>query len=179
MSTLSKLVYREIDADDDMGALTTLIHAAYAPHAAKGLRYWGTHQTVEDTIKRYAAGIGIIGLVLGRVVATITLRKSNEASEVELYRDPTTWTFGQFAVHPDFKGMGVGKQLHDFALDYAYARGCRRIALDTAAQAEALISLYRAWGYSIVGTCDWRPLTNYQSVVMAKQLTASQKAHAV
>jgi hypothetical protein len=50
------------------------------------------------------------------------------------------------------------------------------MALDTAAPAEALIALYSSWGYSLVGTCDWRPFTNYPSVVMAKELVAPSKA---
>lgn len=173
------LQFREIDASDDIEALTSLIHAAYAPHAAKGLRYWGTHQTVEDTVKRYSAGTGLIGSIDGRVVATITLRRPNPESEVETFRDPATWTFAQFAVNPELKGRGVGGQLHEFALAYAYARGCRRMALDTAAPAESLIALYTAWGYSLVGTCDWRPFTNYPSVVMAKELVAPQIPYVV
>jgi GNAT superfamily N-acetyltransferase len=170
MRTLPPLQCREIDASDDMAALTSLIRAAYAPHAEKGLRYWGTHQTVEDTRKRYATGTGLVGSMDGRVVATILLRRPDPAPRVETYRDHATWKFEQFAVLPELRGMGVGKQLHDFALAHAHARGCRRMALDTAAPAEALIALYTAWGYSLVGTCDWRPFTNYPSVVMAKEL---------
>jgi hypothetical protein len=34
-------VIRDLTLGDNMELLTELIHAAYAPHAAKGLRYWG------------------------------------------------------------------------------------------------------------------------------------------
>ena len=50
---------RPVCAQDDLARITALIHAAYAPHTAQGLRYWGTHQTVEDTAKRFAMGIGL------------------------------------------------------------------------------------------------------------------------
>jgi GNAT superfamily N-acetyltransferase len=170
MNAIGSLQCREIDTSDSMEILTSLIRAAYAPHAANGLRYWGTHQTVEDTVKQFSEGTGLIGSMDGRIVATITLRRPDPASEVEIYRDPATWKFTQFAVQPELKGKGVGRQLHEYALAYAYARGCRRMALDTAVPAEALIALYTAWGYSLVGTCDWRPFTNYPSVVMAKEL---------
>ena len=179
MDTSAPLQCREIVRSDDIEALASLVRAAYAPHAAEGLRYWGTHQTVEDTKKRYASGTGLIGSMDGHVVATLVLCRPDPLSEVDTFRDPTTWKFNQFAVRPELKGRGIGRQLHEFALAYAYERGCRRMALDTAAPAEGLIALYTAWGYSVVGTCDWRPFTNYPSVVMAKELTAGLVRHAV
>ena len=171
MSARCALHCREIDAADDLAALTALIHAAYAPHAAKGLRYWATHQSVADTASRLALGHGLVGTIDGQIVATLTLRRPNANSQVELFRDPDTWSFCQFAVHPDHKGQGYGKQLHDFALTFAAARGCRRMALDTAQPAQALIDMYGAWGYTKVGTCDWRPRTNYLSVLMQKAVS--------
>jgi hypothetical protein len=42
------------------------------------------------------------------------------------------------------------------------------MALHTAQPAVALINMYRSWGYTQVGTCDWRPHTNYLSVLMSK-----------
>ncbi len=42
--------------------------------------------------------------------------------------------------------------------------------MDTAQPAARLILRYEAWGYAVVGTCDWRPGTNYESVVMARSL---------
>ena len=50
---------------DDLVALTVLIRAAYAPHALKGLRYWATHQSVEDTARRLSRGVGFVGEVVG------------------------------------------------------------------------------------------------------------------
>jgi len=44
------------------------------------------------------------------------------------------------------------------------------MALDTAAQAGGLISMYRRWGYEIVGEHDWRHHTNYLSVLMTRSL---------
>jgi GNAT superfamily N-acetyltransferase len=168
---------RELEAGDDLAALTALLHAAYAPHAAKGLRYWASHQSVEDTAARLAQGHGLVGTVEGQIIATLTLRRPNPKSRVELFRDPDTWSFSQFAVHPDHKGKGYGKQLHDFAVAFAVARGCRRMALDTAQPAQALITMYASWGYTEVGSCDWRPRTNYLSIVMQKAV-ADAASHA-
>lgn len=166
----AQLQCRCIDAGDDLVALTELLHAAYSRHATRGLRYWATHQSVEDTAKRLAEGTGFVGMLEGTIVATMTLRPSDPESSVEIFRDPLTWSFGQFAVHPHAQGQGHGKRLHDFVLDYACARGAARMALDTAQPATELIAMYRAWGYVESGTCDWRPHTNYPSVVMVKVL---------
>jgi hypothetical protein len=37
-------VIRDLAPSDNMELLTELIHAAYAPHAAKGLRYKGSQR---------------------------------------------------------------------------------------------------------------------------------------
>ena len=163
---------RLLTVGDDLSALTDLIHAAYAPQAAKGLRYWGTHQSVEDTRKRFASGVGFVAVLeSGRFVGTITLRPPQPESPVLLYRDPSIWTFGQFAVDPGFKGQGVGRGLHDAASEHARSQGAQFMALDTAAPAEELIAMYRRWGYEVVGETDWRPHTNYVSIVMRKPVT--------
>ena len=62
---------RRVSASDDLHALTELIHAAYAPHAASGLRYWATHQSVADTEKRIARGVCFVGELGGEIIATI------------------------------------------------------------------------------------------------------------
>ena len=161
-------IIRPLAPDDDIARLTALIHAAYAPHGARGLRYWGTHQTVEDTASRFAAGYALIAQANGEYAGTITVRAPQPDSPVALYRDPHTWSISQFAVAPEFKGKGVGKMLHGAALDYARSRGARTMALDTAQPAAALIAMWRAWGYREAGTADWRPHTNYLSVVMCQ-----------
>lgn len=170
MSSHRPLHCRPVEVADNLEALTLLIRSAYAPHAASGLRYWATHQSVEDTAKRLAAGHGFVALQGDSVVATVTLREPESDSKVPLLREPGTWSFGQFAVAPAHKGKGFGRQIHDFAVAFAHAHGCRRMALHTAQPATALIAMYRSWGYVAVGTCDWRPHTNYLSVLMEKAL---------
>lgn len=111
MTSLPSLSCREVSAADDLAALTHLIRSAYASHAASGLRYWATHQSMEDTAKRLASGRGFVGELNGGVVATVTLKRAEPDSQVELLREPHTWSFGQFAVAPEHKGKGFGKQI--------------------------------------------------------------------
>jgi predicted N-acetyltransferase YhbS len=172
MRTTPEIIIRAIQAEDDIESLTDLIHAAYAPHAANGLRYWGTHQTVADTRRRLASGLGFVATSAQSIVGTITLRGPQSDSPVALYRATGIWTFVQFAVAPQFKGCGVGKALHDHAVACAIARGAEAMVLDTAATSSKLIEMYRLWGYEICGQCDWRPRTNYLSVLMVRQLAS-------
>jgi GNAT superfamily N-acetyltransferase len=161
---------RPVQPADDMAALTALIHAAYAAHAANGLRYWATHQPVEDTRQRLAAGEGFVAVQGTTLVGTIVLRGPQAASGVALYSAPTTWSFCQFAVAPLHQGQGIGRQLHERAMREALAQGAHVMALDTAASATQLIGMYRQWGYEVCGECDWRPRTNYVSVLMSRRL---------
>lgn len=162
--------------EDDLDALTDLIHRAYAPHLAIGLRYWATHQPSADTEKRLLSGVGLIMLADGEYAGTATVRPPQPNSPVALYRDPAVRSLSQFCVAPEHQGKGLGADLHQYATDVARRSGASVMALDTAMPALALIRLYERWGYRVVGRCDWRPDTNYESVVMAKDLDEAGRA---
>ena len=164
---------RLLTPHDDLQRLTALIHSAYVPHAAKGLRYWATHQTVEDTAKRLASGLALVMEIDGDYAATATLRAPQPESKVALYRDSTVWSITQFCVAPRFKGQGLGKLLHAELVERARNAGAATLALDTAQPAHALIAMYESWGYRVVGECDWRPLTNYTSVLMSRRVDSA------
>ena len=172
------LTVREVSQSDDLVALTALIRAAYAPLAERGLKYWATHQSPEDTAQRFSRGQGFVGLIGGEIVATIALSRPDPDSKVELLRNSQTWSFGQFAVAPTYKKRGYGRQIHDFALGRAAAFGCEVMALHTAQPASHLIEMYRLWGYREAGTCDWRPHTNFLSVLMTCQVSAVRAKNA-
>jgi GNAT superfamily N-acetyltransferase len=170
------LVIRPVEARDDLVALTELVHAAYATHAASGLRFWGTHQSVADTATRLASGQGFVALADGELVGTITVRPPMASSPVPLFCMPDVWSFCQYAVHPGWKGRGVGQALHARALRHAAAHGAKRMALDTAAPAAGLIRMYSSWGYAECGHCDWRPNTNYLSTLMVRPVLGTPLA---
>jgi GNAT superfamily N-acetyltransferase len=161
---------RLVTAQESLSALTAMIHAAYAPHAANGLRFWGTHQTVEDTAKRLAAGTAWVCLLDGEYAATATLKRPDPESVVPLYREPDVRPLAQFCVHPKHKGKGIGHALLLHVEAHAKSLDLTRLVLDTAKPATRLIAMYERWGFAQIGTCDWRPHTNYESVLMAKPL---------
>lgn len=168
----SEIPIRPLSPTDDLERITHLIHLAYGQHAAAGLRYWGTHQSVSDTTSRFASGQGLVAELAGEYVGTITVRPPQPESPLELYRHPHTWSICQFAVSPRLKGLGLGKALHDAALAHARQSGGQVMALDTAAPAKGLIAMYLGWGYQHVGEHSWQPHTNYDSVLMSRPVGA-------
>jgi ribosomal protein S18 acetylase RimI-like enzyme len=162
---------RRIAPSDDLAAITSLIHAAYAPHLAAGLRYWGTHQSVASTVRRLASGTSFVIVDESQYIGTVVVRRPQPKSQVPLYREPDVWSISQFCIAPAHKGTGLGRMLHDTALAHASTEGAKYMALDTAEPATTLIALYKRWGYSVVGTCDWRPNTNYLSVLMKRPVS--------
>jgi len=109
-------------------------------------------------------------LINGEYIGTGLFRRPQPESQVELYRDLSVWSLAQFCIAPEWKGRGYGKALHAHGINLLREMGVSTIALDTAEPAKALIELYKSWGYKLVGTCDWRPMTNYSSVVMSMKI---------
>ena len=150
--------------------MTGVIHRAYARHARQGLQFWATRQTVDDTARRFDKGQGFVAELDGALIGTITMMGPRPDSPVAWYREAASRSFGQFAVDPGHGGCGVGRALHEHVLACAREEGAQRMVIDTAAPADELIAMYRAWGYEICGDCDWRPKTNYPSIVMTRAL---------
>lgn len=154
---------------DGYEELTNLLHRAYAPLAAMGLRYVATRQDVETTRRRCEEGHCLVAQLGGRLIGTVTVYRPEPDDACAYYRTEGVMVFGQFGVEPSFQGMGIGTALYLAAEDHARAHGARTLALDTAKPAQHLIALYERWGFRQVGSVNWRS-TNYESVIMAKDL---------
>jgi len=163
------VVIRVFRPEDDLTALTNLLHAAYRPLAELGLHFLATHQTPDVTARRIARGACFVAEQEGRFIGTITILPSTPENSLPLYREPGLFHFGQFGVRPDCKGRGLGRQLHAAIIEHARSLGGKTMALDTAAPATHLIEMYRRWGYREVGRTKW-PEVNYESVLMTKSL---------
>ena len=166
------MIIRSFRDDDDLDGLTSLLHRAYAPLAAAGLRYTATYQSAEVTLRRLQTGHPLVAELDGRVIGTVTVYQKNPDSVVPLYREADAFYFGQFGVDPDCAGRGVGRALHAAAIRHALNQGARRMALDTAAPAHNLIATYHRWGYVIVDRIHFSS-TNYESVIMCRDLAPS------
>ncbi len=155
---------------DSLQELTDLLHAAYAELAAAGMRFFATHQTVSDTAERAAQGECWVAVSGDRLVGTVTISPPEQTRGCAWYERPEVASFGQLGVDPAFRGQRIGHRLLELASARATAMGARELALDTAEGADRLIALYGSRGFRHVGTADWRPTTNYRSVVMSRAL---------
>jgi GNAT superfamily N-acetyltransferase len=155
--------------EDDIEALTDLLHVAYKQLADIGLRYLATHQDSTITQSRIQEGQCLIGILDDRFVATITYYRPGLKSGCAWYRKEGISTFGQFGVLPELQGYRVGSKLLDAVEDLALRDRCRELALDTAESAVHLHKCYEHRGYRIVDYTDWDD-TNYRSVIMSKRL---------
>ncbi len=164
------ITIRRLQPDDSIPALTELIHRAYARHAERGLRFWATHQSPEDTAERVASGECYVATRDDNIVGTILLKHPSRTHGSEWYDRDDVAGFFQFAVEPSLQGAGIGRALLTTVERRAREIGAREIALDTAKPATDLIDMYLYLGYRVIGDVDWRPHTNYVSVTLSKTL---------
>ncbi|MBN8691465.1 MAG: GNAT family N-acetyltransferase [Armatimonadetes bacterium] len=166
----SALTVTQAAEQTDFPAITDFLHRCYERNAAAGLRFNATHQTPETTQRRLLAGEGLLVNLSGRLAATVTLESPDKECYGTFCPNEPYCELTQFAVAPELRQLGLGRWIEQ--------RLCRRareldrswIALDTAVEATGLITLYQSWGYEVVGEIDYRPGTNYLSVVMAKKV---------
>lgn len=161
---------RPLRAGDSFEELTDLLHRAYAPLAEAGMKFVASHQSVQTTVERCERGSCFVAEQNGVLVGTITLYPPSPESECQLYRDPTTFHFGQFAVDPDLQSKGVGRQLLVAVERSAIQSGATTLALDTSENATQLIRMYEHLGFKIVDRIHWGDIVNYASVIMSKPI---------
>lgn len=167
--TERKIVVRPLHSDDDMDALTDLLHRAYAALAVRGWHFVASYQSADVTIARCAKGDTFVAELDGRVIGTITLATTaNTGGSPWLDRDDVA-SFGQFAVDPELQNLGIGNMLMQTVEERARTLALPELALDTCEYAEHLIRYYSARGYRFIEHVKW-PEVNYRSVVMSKRL---------
>ena len=154
--------------------ITGLLHAAYAPLAAAGLRYLATHQDEATTLSRLSKGESYIALEGDHIVGTTSLTAPGQLDHCPLYRDPGVCVFHQFAVRPDRQRCGIGSALLDHVEARALELGADRLACDTAETAHELIAMYLKRGFQVAGHDSW-DVVNYRSVLLAKSLIANSR----
>ncbi len=164
------LVIRRLRDIDCVVELTDLIHRAYRANAEMGFHFVATHQSPDVTRERLDGGIPFVAELNGRIVGTITLEFPVDIPHGEYVTNRPLALFGQFAVDPECKGTGIGRQLLQIAEEEAARLGAEEICLDTAQGAKHLVSYYERQGYAIRAEADWRPDVNYKSWVMVKDL---------
>jgi len=166
---MAEVIFRNYHDGDDIGAITALLHGAYGPLARMGFRFLATHQDEATTLRRLTRGFALIAEYEGHIIGTITLNPPKPHSRCPWYTRPEVYSFGQFAVHPDFQKQGLGGRLLQLAEARARAHSARELALDTAEGAVHLRQWYERLGFRFIEHVSWEE-TNYRSVVLSKKL---------
>lgn len=167
---IGEVSIRSLAAQDSIEQLTLLLHRAYKRLADMGLKYVATHQSPDVTRKRIGTGVCLVAERDGDIVGTILYRTPDTAGHSPWLDRPDVAHISQFAVEPELQKQGIGRRLIAAAEERALVDGALELALDTAETAEHLIRYYERLGYRYIEPIDWRPHTNYLSVVMSKTL---------
>jgi len=166
---MSDPILRHFGPGDSIAALTDLLHRAYAPLAAMGLRFVATWQDETITAKRIARGECWVLDLEGRLVGAITWLPPESTHGSPWYDRPDVASFQQLAVDPEFQKRGWARRLIAHAEELTWRRGHRHLALDTSDQAHHLLELYRRCGYATVEPVTWESV-NYSSLVLSKPI---------
>ncbi|MBD8556384.1 GNAT family N-acetyltransferase [Rhizobium sp. CFBP 8762] len=163
------IIIRRLGVEDSLGALTSLLHRAYAGLASQGLRYLATHQSEEVTRDRISQGTCYVAVKSDQIVGTILFKDTGQTSGCSWYDRPEVASLAQFAVEPGLQAQGLGRQLITLVEETAVRSGAKEIALDTAEPATHLVSWYTKLGYRFIEYAQWGH-TNYRSVILSKIL---------
>lgn len=172
MHSIPEIEIRPLAEVDSIESLTQVIHEAYARLGAMGLNYTAVDQSPEVTRQRASRGVCLVAVHGGRLIGTITLQPTEPDSQCEYFRQAHVASARQFAVSPDFQGLGLGGALLEAAEAWAARNGYVEIAIDTAEPARHLVDLYSRRGYLHVGWVQW-PGKTYRSVVMSRTIQPS------
>ena len=166
------IVLRRLAAGDSLEALTEMLHRAYAPLAARGMRFVASWQDAATTRERCEAGETWVAEARGRIVGTVTFHDAAATDGSPWLDRPDVASFGQWAIDPDWQGRGIGGRLFDVVERRARETGASHLALDTSEHAAELIATYERRGFRFVEHAQWSK-TNYRSVIMSKALGVS------
>lgn len=161
---------RPFGEDDSAQELTSLLHRAYADHAAAGRVFFASYQSVQDTTYRLAQGECWLAVRDTELVGSVTVA-SPYVTPKGYPAAAGAGSFWQLAVDPTYQGAGLGQRLLTLAEERIVALGSTVAVIDTSVEAVELVGWYRRRGYVPVGMWRW-DVTNYESVVLLKNLAA-------
>lgn len=146
--------------------ITELLHLAFAEKNERGLKYLATHQDAETTRRRVGDGVCFVALLGDVLIGTASMRilKPNEINKKWHNQNLYAYT-SQLAVHPDYKGYGVGKLLQNARIMYCHENNVDEMLGHTSIHAKEILNWYRRQGADFVEYIS-SPATNYYAVRM-------------
>lgn len=177
-SNIPIITVRRLAPSDSISELTNLLHRAYAKQVAMGLKPLAGRQ--DDTVTRQRVFNGECyvsvhhltnpdGSVRQKLVGSILFHEQEEAKGPPWFGEPDVASFSQFAVDPDYQGMGIGQMLLGLVEERARETGARELGLSMAEPDADLMAFYKKRGYRDIEFWQW-PYTNYRSAILSKTL---------
>lgn len=188
---------RLLEPSDSIGQITRLLHRAYAPQMAMGLKPLAGRQDDSVTRERclnsecYLALLGAGAPVTtsaaakpgtngaasahsasgARIVGVILFEEHEKVTFPPFFLHPDVCHFAQFAVDPDQQGLGIGRLLLDKVEQRSKEKGASELALSMAEPDTKLLDFYLKRGFRLIEYWQW-PYTNYRSCILSKRLAA-------
>ena len=134
MSLQSKATIRPMEFDD-LAQVSTIDRLAFSlPWPERAFHY---ELTQNANARLWVAEVSVSQekVVVGLVVVWLVVDEAHIAN---------------IAVHPDFRGRGIGKQLLETALKYAIQAGAREAMLEVRANNQVAQEIYSQFGFEVV-----------------------------
>jgi GNAT superfamily N-acetyltransferase len=166
--------------DDSITEITQLLHRAYAPQVAMGLRPLAGRQEDKTTLDRVLNSECYLALLRAepgaeptaerdRIVGIILFNEHERVAFPEFFLRPGVSHFAMFGVEPTLQGLGIGRLLLERCEERARELGSSELALSMAEPDTALRAYYERRGYRLIEHWQW-PYTNYRSCILSKRL---------
>lgn len=171
-----QIVVRRLEASDSISEITRLLHRAYAPQVAMGLKPLAGRQDDSVTRDRCEHSEAFVALRRAegakgrdRIVGIILFNEVEKVTFPSFFLKPEVAHFAQFGVDPDLQGVGIGRMLLERVEQRARETGHVELALSMAEPDRKLYDFYIKRGFRFIEYWQW-PYTNYRSCILSRRL---------
>jgi ribosomal protein S18 acetylase RimI-like enzyme len=143
---------------EEMDEAAAVLGAAYGEYAASmPPELWkGYRADIVDVRSRLHESELVVAEDEGRLAGTVTFYPPDDRDGRNAW--PVDWAgIRLVAVHPDFRGKGVGRALTEECISRARAIGAPTVGLHTSSIMSVAMALYRRMGFVRMPERDFRP----------------------
>lgn len=136
---------------NELKAMIQLYAKITADLRKKGINQWDRFYPNRFIVKTDIKKGNLFGLSTDKKIIGAVAVDTNESKKYRKLKwedeDGKPLMIHRLAIHPDYQGMGYGKQLLQFAEDYTLINGYSSIRLDVFSLNSAAVKMYERSGY--------------------------------